>query len=164
MTREQQEKLVQHLETLARAQPKRYRRHVALLAALGYCYVYLLLALILCILGLMLWILLGPGVSNLLWVLLLLALAVPLLGTCGVLLSAMQIRFEHPTGLRLDRHRARSLFEAIDALASAMKSSRVHEIFLTTDMNAALRQQPRLGLFGWYRNTLQIGLPLLAAL
>src|SRR5258706_12445866 len=111
MTREQQEKLVQHLETLARAQPKRYRRHVALLAALGYCFVYLLLALILCILGLMLWILLGPGVSNLLWVLLLLALAVPLLGTSGVLLSAMQFPFEHTTALRPTRHHALSAYE-----------------------------------------------------
>jgi hypothetical protein len=32
------------------------------------------------------------------------------------------------------------------------------------DFNAAVVQAPRLGLFGWYRNYLLIGLPLAKAL
>jgi len=35
---------------------------------------------------------------------------------------------------------------------------------ITDDFNAAVVQIPRLGLLGWYRNTLLIGLPLMKAL
>jgi hypothetical protein len=44
------------------------------------------------------------------------------------------------------------------------RTPRFHHVLVTDDFNAAVVQAPRLGLFGWYRNYLLIGLPLAKAL
>ena len=41
---------------------------------------------------------------------------------------------------------------------------KVHEVLLTHDFNAAIAQVPRLGLFGFHKNYLILGLPLMMAL
>jgi hypothetical protein len=45
-----------------------------------------------------------------------------------------------------------------------MRGPRVHRVLMERDMNAAVEQRPRLGIFGWQENTLFVGLPLLQAL
>jgi hypothetical protein len=52
----------------------------------------------------------------------------------------------------------------IEELRRALRSPRFHHVLVTDDFNAAVVQAPRLGLFGWYRNYLLIGLPLAKAL
>jgi hypothetical protein len=40
----------------------------------------------------------------------------------------------------------------------------VHHVLITAEFNAAMAQVPRLGVFGWQRNYLLVGLPLLRSL
>ena len=59
---------------------------------------------------------------------------------------------------------APKLFELIDEVCSQVDGPRLHNVLLTEDFNAGIVQTPRLGPFGWQRNHLLIGLPLLQAL
>ena len=56
MERAQFVETVRKLETFAEREPAKYRRRVGLLAALGYGYVLLILAVVLAMLGGLLWI------------------------------------------------------------------------------------------------------------
>src|SRR5436190_1858633 len=58
---------------------------------------------------------------------------------------------------------ARELTALMDELRSAIRC-RVDRVLLTADFNASVQQVPRLGLFGWSRRYLLIGLPLLEVL
>lgn len=53
------------------------------------------------------------------------------------------------------------LFETVDKLRRQLRAPRFHDILLMADDNAAVVQTPRLGIFGWYRNSLLLGLPLM---
>lgn len=63
--------------------------------------------------------------------------------------------------LRLQRHQAPQLFELLDHLGEVFKV-RLHQVHLDARLNAAIRQQPRFGGLLGSRNTLTIGIPLLA--
>ena len=56
------------------------------------------------------------------------------------------------------------MYAEIDALRKQLKAIKIHEIILTDEFNAGIMQTPRLGVFGWYKNTLILGLQLLLAL
>jgi Zn-dependent protease with chaperone function len=56
------------------------------------------------------------------------------------------------------------LFAMIEALRRQLGAPRFHHVLLTDDFNAAVVQSPRLGIFGWPRNYLLIGLPLMKGL
>jgi hypothetical protein len=42
-----------------------------------------------------------------------------------------------------------------------LKTASIHEVLVTPEFNASIAQVPRLGVFGWHRNYLRIGLPLM---
>src|SRR5262249_10392674 len=67
-------------------------------------------------------------------------------------------------GRRWTRQDAPQLFDLIDRLQRSLRATRFHDVLITEDFNAAVAQTPRLGLLGWYRNALLIGLPLMKAL
>ncbi len=52
----------------------------------------------------------------------------------------------------------------LDGLRSRLRHPRIHRVLLTPDFNAGVMQVPRLGLLGWYRSYLFIGLPLMKSL
>ena len=52
----------------------------------------------------------------------------------------------------------------VKEIRRATAGPRVHHVLLTDDYNAGLVQRPRLGVFGWMKNYLLVGLPLLRAL
>ncbi|HEV2739732.1 MAG TPA: M48 family metallopeptidase [Candidatus Elarobacter sp.] len=56
------------------------------------------------------------------------------------------------------------LFATIERLRTAAKAGRIHGVYLTGDLNAAMVQTPRRGLFGGLRNQLWLGLPLMATM
>jgi Zn-dependent protease with chaperone function len=45
-----------------------------------------------------------------------------------------------------------------------LRTPRIHHVLLTPDFNAGVMQVPRLGLLGWHRSYLFIGLPLMKSL
>jgi Zn-dependent protease with chaperone function len=69
--------------------------------------------------------------------------------------------FPPADGITLRADDAPGLFEEIERLQRALHVPRVHRVVLTDEFNAALYQRPRLGPFGWFENTLIVGLPLL---
>src|SRR3989442_10711592 len=76
----------------------------------------------------------------------------------------MWITMETPTGESLTRPMCPELFRMLDELCTRLRTPRLHSVLLTPDFNAGVMQVPRLGLFGWYRSYLFIGLPLMKSL
>ncbi len=163
MNRIEFEGIVRRAEALAGANPKSYRRRLAALTALGYLYIWFMLILLLAVLGGMLafgYYALTHGRSGGAIQILLkgLIIVVPL---CYVLAKSLWVRIEPPEGLRLRPEDAPELFREVERMREALQCSPVHEIVLDADFNAAMAQVPRFGIFGGYRNTLLLGLPLM---
>lgn len=151
------ESLVARMERFAEREPNAYRRRVFGLAALGYVY---LMVVVLALLALTV-----AAAASVMYVH---AAAVKLSLLLGALLwavvRALWVKLERPEGERILRAQAPELFDMIDDLRRRLKTSAVHEVLLTADFNAGVTQCPRLGMFGWHRNYLILGLPLMKAL
>ena len=165
------ERMVARLETQSAQRPRAYQAKVALLALLGFA----LLALIVSMSGLGLLLIAGAGIAMLatggkaiILLLklgkLLLLLAIPLWLLLKSSMQALFVRLPAPEGRELKRCEATALFEAMDRMRERMKGPRFHHVLITDDVNAAVVQRPALGLFGWPRNYLLLGLPLLEAM
>ena len=156
------EYLIDRAELALRTNPGRYRRRLRLLGLLGFGVVFGTLALILALVG-------GTAAAVVfkpVLVLLLIKskLAIVLLPLGWVLIRSMGVKFVAPDGLELRRAEHPALFAEIDALRLALAGPPIHRVLLSADLNAAVASVPRLGLFGAYRHTLILGLPLLLSL
>lgn len=157
MTRDEFSELVARLEQRVAANPRAYKTQVLALGVLGYGYVLLLvllsvaLTLVIFAIGLE-----SPLVA--------LKLGVPLLAFVYMLLRALWVRLEVPTGVELNRTEQPGLFKILDKIRRKQRGPRLHQVLLTNDFNASIIQIPRLGLLGWQKNYLMIGLPLMQAL
>lgn len=157
MDQRQFEALVQRMERFAVRAPGTYRSWVLALALFGYT---LLLALVIVLLLLLA--LLAFGLRHAAWLSVKLGLVVGAL--LLVVLRSLWVRLEPPTGEPLARQEAPAFFARLDRLVAGLHTPRVHRVLVTEDFNAAVMQLPRLGIFGWYRNYLLIGLPLMQCL
>ncbi|MBI1906058.1 MAG: M48 family metalloprotease [Rhodocyclales bacterium] len=157
MKDEQFEALVRKLEVRASENPAAYRGRVVLLAVLGNLY---MIVMLLAVVALLVALAASVAVFK--------AIAVKLLLVVGVflwmILKALWVRIEPPVGRELSRREAPELFATIDALRSALHAPPFHRVLINDDFNASVVQSPRLGIFGWYRNYLLIGLPLMQSL
>ncbi len=162
--------LLMRLEREARDNPAGYRFRLGMIGALGYLFIAFC---VLFALGL-----LGGLVAFGAWVIALMRnpvhmiglakLLVPaglgLLAFVGIVLRSLFVRFPEPEGMTLERGLAVPLFREIDRLRSTLKVPSFHRVILTDDFNAAVAQVPRLGIFGWQKNYLLLGLPLMLSL
>lgn len=157
MTHEQFQALVDSLESEARRNPGAYRSRVLMLALLGNAYLGAIVAL--------LGFLFVLALASILW---LKALGVKLALVVGAFLwligKALWLRIEPPQGTGVTAREAPELFAMIEALRRDLRAPRFHHVLVTDEFNAGVAQAPRLGIFGWPRNYLLIGLPLLKAL
>jgi len=151
------ETLITRMEALAAGNPGAYRRRVFGMALLGYGYLLLVAAglLALC----------ATALASLVY---LQDIAVrALLVTGGALLlvlRSMWVKLEPPAGEHLTAAMVPGLFQMLDGLCARLATPRIHAVLLTPDFNAGVMQVPRLGLLGWHRNYLFIGLPLMKSL
>jgi Zn-dependent protease with chaperone function len=162
MTEDDFIQLVQKAEQDAEKNIKGYRGKLLLFAGLGYGVIFLILfSLVLLIGGT-----LGTAfVSTTLFLLLLKKkLIIVLAIVVWILLKAVWVKFEEPSGYVLEKKRFPKLFAAIDDLRQQLKSLPIHQVILTPELNAAVVQTPRLGIFGWHKNSLIVGLELLLIL
>lgn len=153
----QYEALVHRMELLAQRAPRAYRWRVLALAVLGYLYLLLLVVGLLAagvFASYALRSATGVGVKLLLIVLALLLAVV----------RSLWVRLTPPEGERLRREDAPAFFELLTQLCTQLSAPPVHEVLVTEDFNAAVSQVPRLGIFGWHRNYLLVGLPLMKCL
>ena len=157
---EEYENMVKNLEAFARRSPALYRFQVGALAALGYFYALAILLVALAVA-------LGVGYALLSGHLSAMGVKVELFALifCGIIFRALWVRMAPPDeGLALDRQNSPRLFAMLDDLTSKLRAPKFHHVLLDTDFNAGVMQVPRLGILGWQRNYLVLGLPLMEAL
>jgi Zn-dependent protease with chaperone function len=153
------DRLVLRLEKMARQQTTNYQIRVALLAALGYGYIALICLGLFGSLWLVRWLVESiqhhPVAidTNQLWFL----FGLVAIATFWVQYIPLKDREIHRTEFP-------ELFRSIDELRHRLKAPMIHHVVINYDHNAAVYQAPRLGWFGWYRNYLILGLPLLQSL
>ncbi|HWM65048.1 MAG TPA: M48 family metallopeptidase [Steroidobacteraceae bacterium] len=151
------EALITRMEALAASNPAAYRRRVFGLAILGYGYLLLVVTVLLALCAVLL--------ASIVY---LQVIAVKLLllvgGPLWLVLRSMWVELQPPAGERLTKLRVPGLFQMLGDLRKRLRTPRIHHVLLTPDFNAGVMQVPRLGLLGWHRNYLFIGLPLMKSL
>ena len=157
MERAQLEGLISRFEALAARKPLAYQWLVFGLAAVGYLYLGLV---VLALTGLLLLVLVSFVYLKAAAIKLLVLVGAPLL----VIVRSLRVRLQTPSGEPLTRANAPDLYRLLDDSRRQLKIPRLHQVLLTSDFNAGVMQVPRLGLFGWHKNYLLIGLPLMKSL
>jgi Zn-dependent protease with chaperone function len=151
------ELLVERIERRAHARPGVYKAQVFGLAVLGYGFLAVVVA-----------ILAALAVAAVLAIRHAPLLAVKFVIFIGafllVVLRALWVKLEPPKGWALSHGDAPDLFRLLDQLRKELQTPAIHAVLVTPDFNAGICQIPRLGLFGWHRNYLLLGLPLLQVL
>lgn len=162
MTNEDFIALVKRAEQSVENNPKGYRMRLLCFCLLGYIVIFgALLTLIFLVTGSIV----AAFYASALFILLLKSKLIFLFMVMAwVLLKSLWVRFDKPDGFFLNRNDYPVLFDEIDKIRKELGSLPIHQVILTSELNAAVVQTPRLGIFGWQYNTLFIGLELLMIL
>ena len=95
-------------------------------------------------------------------------LGVKLVLAVGALLYAvlrsLWVKQDPPGGERVTAADAPKLFNMLEELRQRLHTPAIHTVLVTPEFNAGVSQVPRMGLFGWHRNFLVLGLPLMKGL
>jgi hypothetical protein len=162
MTRQAFDALVHHIE-------KRYAGRQTALERATTMWVGLGLA------GLLAWLLFVTGIGLLLFIvgaiaepplgIVLICIGVPV--TLYGILQAyyiLQVELAPPEGHLVSAGEAPALSSMLEGLSRELQCRLFDEVRITIDLNAGVRELPRLGLLGWPRTILEIGLPLARAM
>lgn len=162
MTDERFDQMVSELETKYRNRHGALVRRAALFAVLGYAGLglALLLSAAICA-GMIALILFKPGFATIKIGLL---LGIPAALVTFAVIKGVWVRLNAPEGLRVTRQDSPKLFAMIDEISREAGGVNFQEVLLVDDLNAAVVQVPRLGIFGWYKTYLLLGVPLMDAL
>ena len=161
--------LVARVEQSAASQPRAYRLRLLALAGLGYGYIALVLAILIALVVGLTLVSASPGTDpSMSWGSLARRLLFLLVIPVGVMiyyvLRGLFARGHAPEGRELTRELAPALFAVIDEARAATDAQPIDRVVLNAEFNASIHQESRLGLLGWSRNHLVLGLPLLDAL
>ena len=149
--------LVARLEPIARKNPASYENRVIFLAAAGYLYLTMVILLLLAIVA-------GSLVAVFTAHIIALKLVFIVVPFLWLVFKSLWLKFPKPEGVEITAEYAPALFAMIEKLRHKLRSSQFHHVLITGEFNAGVVQNPRLGPFGWHRNYLLIGLPLMKAL
>jgi len=153
------EAMVVSLQEQAAADPGMYRVRVLLLALLGY--------------GFLLGAVLVLGLSAVVIVVILFALRIaffsrsltgPLVDRMGMVSRALWVKIPTPEGTPLTAERSPVLFALIEEVRWEARCPKIHSVLVDPQFNASVVHVPRLGVFGWPKHYLVLGLPLLRLL
>jgi Zn-dependent protease with chaperone function len=162
MTRDSFTSLVNQLEAAWSDRPEGLLKHTVQWVVLGYItlLVTLLLGTALLAAGVVLAVKFQSFGGTLL------AAAVALTGgmTAAFICGCLWVRFDPPPGLELSEEEHPDLYALIQETGAATGGVCFHRVILDPEMNASVVQNPRLGVLGWYRAYLVLGLPLLETL
>ena len=87
-----------------------------------------------------------------------------LLGGTVAVVRTLWVRLAPPDGRVVTRRDAPALHAMLDELRGRLGASGFHRVVITGECNAAVNEVPRLGVLGWPRHWLQLGLPLMESL
>ncbi len=162
MTREEFDTLVRRVEEGVGRRPRSLRLHLAWLALVGYSG---LLASLAVVIALALPLFVVAAFADLFGAILLgLFGSAVLLGGGWAVGRVLWVRLTPPKGRAVTRSEAPTLHALLDDLRAKLRSARFHCALLVPACNAAVVQVPCLGVLGWSRNYLLLGLPLLEGL
>lgn len=162
MKREEFAQLVQKLEAVAQRNPQLYVARVVMLVALAYGYLAIVCLLALTLIGLV--VVAVVAVPNGAIIKLAIVMLVVAGGLILAIVRGLWVKMEPPKGIELTRADAPALFDALEQLSRDLNCRPFHRVLLTDDFNAAVVQVPRLGMLGWHRNYLILGMPLMQSL
>ena len=152
--------LIGRLEREADAHPQIYLGKVAVAAALGYLLPGLIaLAILAAAFAIVLALATGRTPSFL-------AAIVILAGGAALiaLIRAFRVDVAEPDGMPLTAEDAPDLFRLIDVISRKVVVAPLTTVKINGEFRFGIRQIPRWGVFGGYRNHLHVGAPLLLAL
>jgi Zn-dependent protease with chaperone function len=159
MTREEFDVFVRRIETGVGQDPKALLRRLVLFAFFGYglllAWLFVVILLAAGFFTLMVW----ADVEGRIFLGIFAGLL--LVGGGWAVLKTLLIRIPPPEGLEISRTDAPTLFKLLDDLRTQLRSVPFHHVKLVPVHNAGVTQVPRLGVLGWSRNYLLIGLPLM---
>jgi Zn-dependent protease with chaperone function len=158
--RAEYEALIKDLTLEADARPFAYRLDVALIGLFGYAFLFLVVVLVagatLIVLYAMVHLRIGWWVApQLVWAILLVGF---------VVIRALGVKLREPEGITLTPQEAPRLFEMLEDLRSRLGAPPLHRVLVDDRFNTSIAQIPRLGIFGWHRNYLIMGLPMMMGL
>jgi hypothetical protein len=162
LEREHFENLVTKAERLLESRPRAYRIRLAFLAILGYAVIFGILFLLIALIAGSVWAALTSTIVLLILIKKKLVIVLALIA--WVLIKSLWVRMEPPQGYEIRRSDAPALFRDLDSYSKRLATPRIHTVLLNEEFNASILQIPRLGVLGWQKNTLILGLPLLISL
>lgn len=152
--------LITRLEDFSRSNPAGYRFRVALVAALGYAYLFGVVMGLLVFVYVAMYVMIFFHQLNFLF---LKVLWLPLV-LAWLVIKSMWVTVPSPVGKELRRDEAPELFELITEIQTLLNGPNVHHVLMSDELNCAIVQVPKFGMFGWTRNYLVLGLPLMKAI
>ncbi len=162
MTREEFDAHVRQVEQQFAHHPQALRVRLIWLAALGYAGMLAWFGTVILVAALFL----VPGLGKPLedgWLLLLIGGLILAFGGWAVA-RVLWVRLTPPEGRVVTRAEAPALHGMLDDLRHRLRAAGFHRVIVTSACNAAVNEVPRLGVLGWPRHYLQLGLPLLESL
>ena len=133
---------------------------VARWIALGYGYVFVTIALIVVFVGGGT-LLFATGTLSLLLVDNFAKIGIPLVIVAGLMLRAVFTRLPPPEGVYLEGELKQRVLAAFEDVRQRAGGRPIDEVVVVNELNAAVMQMPRFGLFGPTTNYLILGAPLL---
>jgi hypothetical protein len=160
--------LVGRLDRESTDHPRLHVAKVWLVTAMGYAPIALLAIIIVAALGVLVYSLVTTGRPS--------GLALVAAISSGIVLAAivraLLVKIDLPAGREITREEAPGLFAALDDVMQRtvakqrgkVRAAVIDTVTLDGSFDACVCQAPRWGIFGGYRNHLQIGVPLMTAL
>ena len=160
MSREEFDALIGKLEGVSRKNPRLYIARIIGLVAFAYLYLLVILlgSLALCVLMIIM-VFYAPVTIKL--------ALVGIIAFGGIFLAVLRglwVKLKPPAGQTVKREEAPKLFALLDEVRAALNCKPFYQVLIINEINAGVYQVPRLGVFGWHRNYLALGLPLMQML
>ncbi len=162
MTREAFDRLVRTVEERYAQRPGALRRQLVLLAAAGYLGLFAWLGVLFVLAALLMIpaMITGEGGA---WILAAVGWGI-LLIVGAAIIRTLWVRLPTPEGRFVSAREAPALHAMLEELRRSLRAARFHRVVINPSCNAAVSEIPRLGVLGWPRHYLILGLPLLDAL
>lgn len=156
MSREEFESLVNRLELLANRNPGLYKLRVVLVALLGYTFIFSLMAIPILLIALASHLILNVKDG--------LQMGIPLVILVFLSIRSFWVKLGPPAGFPLKKADDSNLQNFIKGISKKLNTPKVDHIILTDQLNTAFYRYPRFSFFGFHKNFLILGLPMLIAL
>lgn len=161
---------MENMAKLCTENSKEYKFKLLMFTLLGYAYIGIILLLLVACIGIIFYALLSSnsyssdGISYSVFQHILRKLFILIVPIIFLILRSLWIRIPKPEGLPISHKNAPELFDMIEDIRKTTNAAKINSVLITNEFNAAVCQIPMLGLFGFYRNYLIIGLPIMMAL